>query len=210
MTQSAETSSKPFEVGTLGWTASDLDDPAIEREWFRGRYEIVEGVLTKRPPAYFTGGESLLNLVLIVKAHTDAHGPRGSFAPEVDIIMGEPRVAVADAVFLTVEERARQDEAARRAGKTDARRARILVPPTLVIESVSPGHELHDQRTKRRWYADFGVPNYWILDAFRRALACLVLEGDHYRDDAAGHDDQIVRPSAFPGLEIPLAQLWRP
>lgn len=37
---------KPFEPGTTGWTAADLDDPRIEREWFRGRYEIVEGVLT--------------------------------------------------------------------------------------------------------------------------------------------------------------------
>ena len=57
MTTTADTSSKPFEPGTTGWTASDLDDPAIEREWFRGRYEIVEGVLTKMPPAYFTGGD---------------------------------------------------------------------------------------------------------------------------------------------------------
>lgn len=49
------TSSRPFEPGTTGWTVHDLDDPEIERQWFEGRYEIVEGVLTKMPPAYFTG-----------------------------------------------------------------------------------------------------------------------------------------------------------
>jgi hypothetical protein len=41
---------RPFLPGTTGWTASDLDDPAIERGWIRGSYEIVEGVLTTMPP----------------------------------------------------------------------------------------------------------------------------------------------------------------
>lgn len=52
-------SSKPFRPGTTGWSASDLDDPRIEGKWLRGSYEIVEGVLTRMPPAYFIGGESL-------------------------------------------------------------------------------------------------------------------------------------------------------
>src|SRR2546421_10426450 len=110
MTTTIGPSSKPFEPGTTGWTASDLDDPAIGGEWFRGRYEIVEGVLTKMPPAYFTGGESLFKLMVRVNRHCEAHGPAGSFATEVDIVIDEPRVAVSDAVFLTPEQRTRQDE----------------------------------------------------------------------------------------------------
>ena len=50
--------SRPFLPGTTGWTASDLDDPQIERLWFSGRYEIVEGVLTSMPPAYLAGGSA--------------------------------------------------------------------------------------------------------------------------------------------------------
>jgi len=208
MTATIHPASKSFEPGTTGWTAADLDDPAIEQEWLRGRYEIVEGVLTKMPPAYFTGGEALFRLMVEVDRHCQQHGPKGSFAPEVDIIIDEPRVAVADAVFLTVLERARQEEASRRAGKTDSRRTRILIPPTLIIESVSPGHELHDQRTKHRWYAEFGIPNYWILDAFARSLQCLVLEQGSYRVDQQGVERDSVSPSRFPGLKISLGQLW--
>ena len=208
VTTTADTSPKPFEPGTTGWTASDLDDPAIEREWFRGRYEIVEGVLTKRPPAYFTGGESLFKLMVQVHQHCEAHGPKGSFATEVDIVIDEPRVAVSDAVFLTAEQRVRQDEASRRAGKKDAERTRILIPPLLIIESTSPGHELHDRRTKLRWYAEFGVANYWILDAFDRKLDCYVLESGNYRSDQSGGQSDELRPSAFPGLAIRLSELW--
>jgi Uma2 family endonuclease len=208
MTLPVDTAPKKFEPGTMGWTAADLDDPAIEREWFRGRYEIVEGVLTKIPPAYFTGGEALFKLMVVVDQHCKQHGPRGSFATEVDTIIAQPEVAVADAVFLTVEERNRQEEASRRAGKVDTRRTRLVVPPTLIIESISPGHEVHDQRTKRRWYADFGVKHYWILDAYRQSLECLTLHGNEYRTDARGSGKEKLSPSAFPGLHIDLASIW--
>src|SRR5436305_12362118 len=102
---------RPFEPGTTGWTAADLDDPRIEREWFRGRYEIVEGVLTKMPPAYFTGGEALFRSLVIVDQHCKRHGPKGSFATEVDIIIEEARVGIADAGFLTPDGPKRQEAA---------------------------------------------------------------------------------------------------
>ena len=208
MSSLPETTSKKFEPGTTGWTASDLDDPAIEREWFRGRYEIVEGVLTKMPAAYFTGGEALLNLIFQIRQHVAGHGPKGSFAPEVDIVIDEPRVAVADAVFLTAEQRVQQDEASRRAGKVDSRRTRILIPPLLIIESVSPGHELHDRRTKFRWYAEFGVPNYWVLDACQQKLDCFILAGGQYVAEASGGGISELRPTAFPRLTIALREVW--
>jgi hypothetical protein len=53
--------SKPFCPGTTGWTASDLDDPRIEAKWEWGRYEIINGVLTRMPAAYF-GGQMLADL----------------------------------------------------------------------------------------------------------------------------------------------------
>ena len=85
---------------------------------------------------------------------------------------------------------------------------RILVPPTLVIEALSPGHEQHDLKTKKRWYAQFGVPNYWVLDAFTKSLQCMVLEGGSYRTELAARDTEVVQPQLFPGLVLPLARVW--
>lgn len=200
---------KPFEPGTTGWTEADLDDPAIERQWFAGRYEIVEGVLTITPPAYFSGGESSFRLAYLIESYLRAAGVAGGgFSPEADIVMDVDRVVRADFAYLTAAEKLAQREAVRAAGRVDPRRARLLVPPTLVIESVSPGHEAHDRQTKRRWYAEFGVPNYWLLDAFERTLECLVLDGRSYRADAAGRGNEVLRPVAFPDLCIPLQPLW--
>lgn len=203
---SVATSSRPFIPGTTGWTARDLDDPQIAGHWARGNYEIIEGVLTQMPPAYFIGGESLFRLMQIIAAHVGKGA--GSFATEVDIVIAEARVVCADSAFLTAADKARQAQATRTAGRADPARTRILIPPTLVIESVSTDHEFHDRTTKRRWYAEFGIPNYWILDAFNRSLQCLILEAGGYRDDVAGRNDQELRPALFSGLIIPLKELW--
>jgi len=202
----AATSSRPFVPGTTGWTATDLDDPSIEREWFRGRYEIVEGVLTQMPAAYYWGGKVLTRLIHRIIAQVGEAS--GSFTTEADIVIDEMRVVRADAAFLSPTDEIKQLQAARAAGRTDPTRTRILIPPTLIIESLSPGHEIHDQKTKRRWYAEFGVPNYWLLNSFDRSLQCLVLECREYREDVAGRDQQEVRPSLFANLVIPLKELW--
>ena len=198
---------RPFEPGTTGWTASDLDDPQIERQWNSGRYEIVEGVLTKMPPAYYIGGKVLQRVINRVVAHVGEEV--GSFAPECEIVVDEHRVVRADTVFLTPAEEKRQNKAALAAGRKDPDRTRILIPPALIIECVSPGHEQHDERTKRRWYTEFGVANYWMLNPFNKTLTCLVLRDGVYIDDAAGRGDVDIRPSCFPGLVLRLKQIWK-
>lgn len=197
-----------FEPGTTGWTAHDLEDPAIEREWFSGRYEIINGVLTKMAPSYFAGTQSLEELVFIIKMHLKARGVSDRFSPEADIVIDEDRVVRADAVWMSEEDLHRQRAAMRHVGKTDILRTRILISPTLIIECISPGHERHDEGTKRRWYAEFGVPNYWILNPLARSLKCLILEKAQYRIDAEGQDRDELHPALFPGLTIPLSQLW--
>src|SRR4051794_26850812 len=145
MTSADDLELRPFEPGTTGWTARDLDDPTLMRAWLGGRYEIVEGVLTTMPAAFFAGGEALVKLYDLVHSHLKPQGVTGGFSPEVDIVIPPLRVARADMVYLDAEARRRQEEAARASGQRDARRTRILVPPTLIIESLSPGHEAHDR-----------------------------------------------------------------
>jgi len=205
---SVSQSLRPFEPGTTGWTAADLEDPEIEALWARGSYEIVEGVLATMPPAYFLGGRATQKLIRIVEDYLEDSGIDADFASEIEIAISPARVLRADAALLTIEDQLGQAAAAKKAGSNDPDRTRLLVPPTLIIESVSPGHESHDRRTKKTWYAEFGVPNYWILDAFARTLECYRLADKTYYLDAQGRDQESVSPPAFPGLSIPLPRLW--
>ena len=201
------TSSRPFEPGTTGWSAANFADPNFVHEWDEGRYEIVEGVLTKMAPPVYFGNKRLLRLIEIISRHLDASGQAGSFAPDVDIILQETRVVRADAVFLTPEDEQRHRDV-NAALAIEEELGRLRVPPTLVIESISKGHELHDRRTKRQWYAEAQIPNYWILDVYQKTLECLALEGTSYRVDQSGSSEAILRPRLFGGLELKLSEIW--
>jgi len=204
-----DSSIRPFEPGTTGWTVDDLDDPQIERQWEMGAYEIVEGVLTKMPPAYYDGNICVGRLVRIVERHLDAAQIPGEFTFESDLVLGSQRLARPDAVFLTPEQHRQQKELnARRSTGRKLTYGRLLIPPTLIIESISPGHERHDRDIKRDWYAQARVPNYWLLDGYSKSLECLILDGPTYRTDQAGQSKDELHPSLFPGLSIALAKLW--
>ena len=202
------TEDKPFIPGTLGWTADDLDDPQIEALWEQGSYEIVDGVLTTMPAAYFAGGETLASLIHVIKSYQDRGGLPGRFSVEVDLILARDRVAKGDSVFLTRDDSARQKAAAKKARRKDLRRTRILIAPALVIEVISPGHERHDEATKRRWYAEAGIPHYWIVDCFRQMFTCLVLRDGKYDTEVAITGLGTLTPSLFPGLTLDLAEVW--
>ena len=201
---------KDFKVGTLGWSAADLDDPQIEKLWDNGRYEIVEGVLTEMPPAQFDAGEPLISLMGILKNHAKRKKLGGGFAVETDIVLDDLRVARADGVYLTQQQKERQAALyAKKPGrKPQIRYGRLVVPPMLIIEAVSVGHEAHDRETKFQWYAEAGVEHYWLLYTFRRSLECFELGKKGYRLAASGSESDRIKTSLFPGLVSSLAKLW--
>jgi Uma2 family endonuclease len=197
-----------LQPGTVGWTADDLRDPAIRRLWDAGRFEIIEGVLTVMPAARFRGSSVPFNLAFLLRDYYARRNVPCKFAGEVDIEVAAPRVVRADAAIVLADDLPKFEALKFDEPGTDWQDHALTLPPTLVIESLSPGHELHDRQTKRRWYAEFGVRHYWLVDAYARSLECLVLKAGAYRVDATGQGDDEVRPAAFPELIIPLRDVW--
>ena len=203
-----ETLDRPFTPGTTGWTVDDLSDPEVGRLWEQGRYEIIEGVLTTMPPAYFDGTSPLQELIFSVMAHCRSRGDKGRFATDAHLVLSPSRVVRVDAVYLTADEMRRQKELNADSGDPKVPFGRLLLPPTLVIESLSIGHESHDETTKCRWYAEFRIPNYWLFNPYRRTLRCLALQGGEYVTDCEGKDNAELRPGLFPGLMLKLSDVW--
>jgi Uma2 family endonuclease len=52
------------------------------------------------------------------------------------------------------------------------------------------------------------VPEYWLIDPQARTFERLVLRDGVFSIAASLADDEVFRPEAFEGLEIPLAKLW--
>jgi len=197
-----------LQVGTFGWSVKDLEDPEIRFLWDQGRYEIIEGVLTVMPPAYFRGGKVADNLKFILRSYLVAQKIRAAFSGEVDIAAGPPRVLRADGVVVFGDDLARFESLRFDVPNTTWEDHVLALPPSLVIESISQRHEEHDRVTKLKWYGRFGVPHYWIVDGFARALECFQLNGDRYDLVAAGTQYDMVEPPSFPGLKISLREVW--
>ena len=206
-----------FEPGTTGWTVDHLYDPFIQSHWSQGRYELVDGVLAMMAPQGFRGVRPLTRLRELLAAHLRRTGQTASFYHEVDLLLRAGRIARPDMIVLTPEQERRQEEVERERGLVAADDyCPIFVPPLLVVESLSPSHEAHDRRTKRDWYAEAGVPHYWLLTAHERSLVCLKLGDDvgeagaspTYVEESAGTEGETIQSSAFGGVTIHLADVW--
>jgi Uma2 family endonuclease len=201
-------SHRVFEPGTTGWTVDDLSDPEIQLQWSEGRFELVDGVLTKMAPQGFEGVEPLDNLRRYIERHLDATIQGGNFYREVDLLLRRGRIARPDMLFLTREQLRRQRKLQKARKLKPGKYHPIYVTPYLVVESVSLLHEDHDRVTKLEWYAAAGIPFYWLLTGFDRSLICYELDGDRYVLESAGTDEEIVKTRAFGGVSIPLSKVW--
>ena len=80
--------------------------------------------------------------------------------------------------------------------------------PDVVVEVVSPTSRRYDRMKKLQWYAQLGVPEYWLVDPEAQMLERLVLRDGVYAIVESLAGDEVFRPASFEGLEIPLARLW--
>jgi Uma2 family endonuclease len=80
--------------------------------------------------------------------------------------------------------------------------------PDLVVEIVSPSSQRYDRVIKLRWYAQLGVPEYWLVDPQARTVERLILRDGTFVIAASLAEGEVLRPETLDGLEIPLAKLW--
>jgi Uma2 family endonuclease len=164
-------------------------------------YELVDGRLQEKPEVAFWHDILLFRLVGFMIAHINRHGLGqlvGSTTPMRVSAFGGRKPDL----FLVPPDQYH------RVGKNVFHG----VPP-FVGEILSATTEHIDRTDKRDEYARLGVGQYWLIDFPNRAI-----EVYHLRDLTEGgrayelaetvKGDAVFRPALFPGLEIPLAEVW--
>lgn len=94
-----------------------------------------------------------------------------------------------------------------RAGRRPPQQALTEGAPDLGIEVISPSSGRYDRVTKLEYYRSIGMPEYWLVDPSEQSLHRFVLVDGAYRVEAF-EGDQTLTPDTFPGLSLPLAELW--
>lgn len=86
----------------------------------------------------------------------------------------------------------------------------IDVRPDWICEIVSPSNAAQDRVTKRKLYAEHGVPCYWLVDPLARTLEALRLEAGTWVD-AGSHDEaSVARIPPFVEVELAVGRLFPP
>lgn len=94
-----------------------------------------------------------------------------------------------DVIYLTPEQDARAGE-------------EYTESAELVMEVVSRDDPNRDYVTKRRDYAESGVPEYWIIDRFERGVVVLRLENGQYVEHGRFNPGQQATSHRLPGFAI--------
>ncbi|MGH7857934.1 MAG: Uma2 family endonuclease [Candidatus Binatia bacterium] len=160
------------------------------------RYEILDGELFVSPAPVPLHQTVSANLEWILMRHVREHRLGHVLHAPLDLLLERTTVAQPDVLFI-------------RAGRESIVTDRAIEgAPDLVVEILSPSTSRKDRTTKASLYARFGIDHYWILDPDERAFELYERQGAAYRLAARGQGDEAVRPSLFPGLEIPLREIW--
>jgi len=162
------------------------------------RRELIDGELVEIEVPTFVHEEIVAGLVYFLRAWVEVgHGGR-VVGSGYKVRVSDRRGVMPDVQFY----RAGNDApVAQQQGLVSGR-------ADLVVEIISPSSGRYDRVKKLRWYAQLGVPEYWLVDPVARTLERLVLRGETYEIATSLEDADTFRPESFDGLEIPLVKIW--
>lgn len=82
----------------------------------------------------------------------------------------------------------------------------VIAPPNVVIEVQSPTSESLDRIVKMKNYAEFGIPEYWIVDEMNQSIEVFYLEKTHYilHEKLTTHDKNL----SFRNKQMPINTIF--
>jgi Uma2 family endonuclease len=134
------------------WALEDVERVIGRRKGLAPRYELVDGELLVTPAPSDRHQDIVGELYVLIREYVRKHGlGRARFSPSTVTLTPQTRVEP-DLYVVPV---------------TDSEVAASPEPVTqllLAVEVLSPSSARHDRITKRRFFQQQGVPEYWVID----------------------------------------------
>ena len=166
-------------------------------------FEILRGELIVSPSPNRRHQRTVLSLGRLLDVHVNTQNLGEIFVAPFDVVLDanssvSENIVQPDLMFISKD---------RLNIITDDN---IRGAPDLVIEVLSDSTARYDHVEKMRTYTEFGVKEYWIIDADQKTLEAFELTGDEPVLQATMAESDVFKPKLFPGLEISLSELWYP
>ena len=160
----------------------------------RNRYEIIDGELFVTPAPSPIHQRVSRRLQRMLEDYFHSRGLGEVFNAPIDLILTFHDVVQPDLVVATpAQVSARGIEGA----------------PLLVVEILSPSTAKQDRTVKAQRYGALGVVHYWMVEPEARRIACYRLAAGEYAMLVQAEGDTVLVHPDWPGLTIPLAELWQ-
>jgi len=175
------------------WTVRDYMELEDEQ-----RHELVDGELLMVPSPNIYHQRAITQLGAVVASHVNENDLGTCFHAPFDVVLSDRDVVQPDLTFV------RQG---RLAGLYDGHC--ITGAPDMVVEVLSAATQARDRDSKRRLYAQSGIPWLLFVEPDARVVEALHLndEGKYVVDETAT-EDETFQFDLFPQLEINLAEIW--
>ncbi|EEG78927.1 Uma2 family endonuclease [Dethiobacter alkaliphilus] len=161
------------------------------------RFEILEGTLVKEPSPNVTHQRVIRRLVRMLEDYFWQVDTEGEvFISPLDVTLGNLTVVQPDLFYISGKQKSAIED------------QRIDGAPTLAVEILSPTTSRKDRMQKRQIYQKAGVQHYWLVSPEDKTFECFVLRDGFYAVAAQGMDDEVLEHPNFPGLSVPLKELW--
>jgi Uma2 family endonuclease len=121
------------------------------------RYEVIDGEVLVTPAPSTDHQRIVLRLGKALDDYVDREG-FGVVLPDVDVLFVTGQFLRPDLVVMP------------RSAREGVTSRGVEAPPALMVEVLSPSSRSIDRVKKPRRYADFGVPEYWVVDPEERCV----------------------------------------
>jgi Uma2 family endonuclease len=163
------------------------------------RYELVGGELVMVPSPDPEHQDIVGNLFTALSVHVRRHRLGKVYLAPLDVVLGEgeeAEVVQPDLLYISPQ---RQDIIAQK---------EIRGAPDMVVEVLSPSTAQRDRTLKKKLYAKYGVPEYWIVDPEEETIEVLTLGERGYERAGLYHKNETLASPLLPGLRIPLDEIF--
>ena len=163
------------------------------------RHELIDGEHYVTASPNMRHQQISMNLVLLVGNWLERHPVGRLFHAPFDVVFSKYDVVEPDLLYVSRE------------------RSNVLTAPNvqgapdLVIEIGSPSTRRRDETIKRRLYERSDVLEYWIVDPDIEVVRVCRRSGDSFARPAelSREADDVITTNLMPGLELPLARIFR-
>jgi Uma2 family endonuclease len=164
------------------------------------RHELIDGEHYVTPSPNTRHQEISGTLSALIWNYLETHPIGRIYHAPFDVVFSDVDVVEPDLLYVSNE----------RAGAILTSQ-HVRGAPELVVEIGSPGTRQRDETIKRRLYERADVQEYWVIDPEIDVVRVYRREGDRFGRaiEFAHHAGDVLTTSLLPGLELPLARVFR-